>query len=332
MRAADARITAAVLVTTDTWGIFTHGTKALLFYLRKIRAGGIKRDANPKIVTEGESWALLDGDAGMAMVTSCAAMELAIRKAKSGATGYVGVRNSCHFGAAGYYAWLAAQQDMIGLAMSNSDPNMSVPGGRWKIMGNNPIAYCVPAGHEQPVLFDIALSAVAAGKVAAAADKGEKVPEGWLTDTDGLPTTNAALYPAKACLTPMAGHKGYGFALLVEVLAAAITGACLTKQVKSWIIDQPDTPTGHGHAFIAVNPAVFMPLDEFKTRIDNLIREIRGSPKASGSSGVRVPGEFEWERREDALANGIPLPTDVMASLRLTAKECNITEPDWLKE
>ena len=263
MREADARTTADVLVTTDTWGIFTHGTKALLVYLRKLRADGLKRDAQPAIVTEGETWAVLDGDAGMAMVTSCAAMNLAVLKAKTGGIAYVGVRNSCHFGAAGYYAWLAAAQDMIGLSMSNSDVNMSVPGGRWKIMGNNPIAYSIPAGQEKPVLFDIALSAVAAGKVNAAASKGESVPEGWLADADGLPTTDASLYPAKACLMPMASHKGYGFAMLVEILAAALTGACMTQQVKSWNNDQPQIHTGHGHGFIAINPALLMPIEEF---------------------------------------------------------------------
>ena len=331
MRDADARTTADVLVTTDTWGITTHGTKSLRQYLLRMRSGGLDPLAEPQVVSEGPSWAILDGRNAMAMVASCAGMELAARKAQDAGLGYVGVKNSCHFGAAGYYAMIAAQRDLIGLAMSNADPNMVVPGGRGKIVGNNPFAYAAPAGEEKPILLDIALSAVAAGKIHAATTLGKRtIPDNWLVDQDGLPTSDPDMYPFRACLVPMAGHKGYGLALMVEVLAAVLAGAGVTREVKSWMLDDPSKPTQHGHAFLAVNVGALMPIEQFKARMDQMIREIRGAPKAKGSERIYLPGEMEWERREEALKNGMELPPDVVASLVGLAEDWGL-DARWLQ-
>lgn len=316
MRERDTRTTADVLVTTDTWGITTHGTKSLRQYLTRVRAGGLSPLAVPEVVREGPSWAVVDGHDAIAMVSSCAGMELAVRKAAAAGVAYVGVKNSCHFGAAGYYAMIAARHDMVGLAMSNADPNMVVPGGKGKIVGNNPFAYAVPAGAERPLMLDIALSAVAAGKIHAATTLGKRtIPENWLVDADGLPTSDPDMYPLRACLVPMAGHKGYGLALLVEVLAAVLSGAGVTREVKSWMLDDPSKPTFHGAAFLAVDVGALMPIGEFKARMDRMIREVRGAPKAKGSERIYLPGEMEWERRDEALRCGMELPPDVIASL-----------------
>jgi ureidoglycolate dehydrogenase (NAD+) len=328
MREEDAHITAEVLVTTDTWGTFTHGTKHLGGYLRRIRAGGTDPQAMPEVTGEGPSWIKVDGHAAMAMVSAHRGMELAIEKARHRGVGYAGVRNSTHFGAAGYYASMALEHDMIGIAMSNVDANTTVPGARGNVIGNNPLAYAVPAGGEFPILLDIALSTVAAGKIYAAQDLGTPIPNTWLVDADGLPTTDISHYPRVGSLLPMAGHKGYGLALLVEVLAAVLTGASMTTQVGLWGVEW-DVPTDEGHAFIAIHVGAMMPIDVFKARVDWLIQEIHNAPKAKGADRVYLPGEMEWERRQEALKNGIPLPDDVVASLTKMADDVGL-DPSWL--
>jgi LDH2 family malate/lactate/ureidoglycolate dehydrogenase len=218
---------------------------------------------------------------------------------------------------------MASEQGMMGLAMSNVDANMTVPGARGNVIGNNPLAYAVPAGDEHPILLDIALSTVAAGKIYAAQDRNLPIPNTWLVDGDGLPTIDSSDYPRVGSLLPMAGHKGYGLALLVEVLAAALTGAAMTSQVRLWGSEW-DVPTDEGHAFIAIDVGAIMPLDLFRARVDGLVREIHAAPKATGSERVYLPGEMEWERRAVTLAQGIDLPADVRASLHEMAGEVGL--------
>jgi ureidoglycolate dehydrogenase (NAD+) len=315
-----ARITADVLVTTDTYGVHTHGTKQLRTLMKNFRAGRLDTKAVPEVVAEGPSWALVDGHYAMPIATSWVAMGLAIEKARTTGIAYVGVKHSSHFGAAGYYANMAAEKDMIGLSMCNVDPCMTVPGAKGKILGTNPIAYSIPAGKEKPIFLDIATSTVAASKVFAARALGKKIPDNWLVDDEGIPTTDPNHYPESGALLPMAGYKGYGLALLVEVLAGALTGAAMLHQVQSWVVDLPD-PTNEGHAFVAIDVGLIMPIQEFKERIDWLIREIRGAPKAKGAERVYLPGEMEWERRDDALQRGMLLPEDVVASLTGLAED-----------
>ncbi len=323
IREEDARITAEVLVTTDTCGVYTHGTKQLRFLLKNFRTGRLDTKAVPEVVSEGPSWAIVDGHYAMPLVTSCTAMELAIEKAQATGIAYVGVTHSSHFGAAGYYANMAAKKDMIGLSMCNVDPCMTVPGARGKILGTNPIAYAVPAGKEKPIFLDIATSAVAASKVFAARALGKEIPDNWLVDDEGTPTTDPSGYPESGALLPMAAHKGYGLALLVEILSAGLTGAAMLHQVSSWVVDSPD-PTNEGHAFVAIDVGSIMPIQEFKDRMDWLIREIKGSSKAQGSERIYLPGEMEWERRDEALAKGMQLPEDVIASLAGMAEDVGL--------
>ncbi len=319
----DAELTAEVLVTTDTWGTFTHGTRQLRGLLKNVRSGRLDPKASIEVVEEGPAWAMVDGHYVMPPATSCRAMELAIKKAQAGGVGYVGVKHSSHFGAAGYYAVMAAQQDLIGLSMCNLDPVMVVPGSRGRTIGNNPVAYAVPAGQEKPVFLDIALSTVAGTKVYAAQVEGKPIPDNWLVDDDGLPTNDPSGFPTRGAQVPMAGHKGYGLAVLIEVLTAVLTGAGITRQVKSWVLDIPE-PTNEGHAFIAIDVAAMMSLQVFKDRMDGLIREIREAPKAKGAERIYLPGEMEWERREAALAHGMFLPPYVLESLRGLAQDVEI--------
>jgi len=329
-REAHARATAQALVTTDSWGVFTHGTKLLPGYLRRVRAGGARVDVEPRIASEGPAWALVDAESVLGQVSGAFAMSAAVRKARSAGIAWAGVRNGNHFGAAGYFAWLAAKEGLIGIAMSNDIPSVAAPGSRGAVLGSNPIAYAIPAGKRDPILLDMATSTVAGGKVYAARMQGRPIPEGWLLGPDGLPTIDATLYPQTAVLTPMAGHKGYGISLLIEGLSALLTGAASTWKVGSWIFGDPASPTNHGASFLAIDPAVLGPRDEFGRKVDALIDEVTASPTAPGVDRVRVPGEFEWEARRSALAEGVALPRDVRDVLGKLVEETGATRPAWL--
>ena len=321
---ADARTTADVLVTTDTWGTFTHGTKALRAYIRRLRGGGLRANGQPKVVAEGPAWVQVDGDSSLGMVSSVFTMKIAMAKAATAGIAFAGLRNNCHYGAAGYYAAMALDRGMIGISMANDIPTVNAPGARGPVMGSNPFAFAAPAGKEKPVLLDMATSTVAGGKVFAAAALGKTIPGGWLLDANGKPTTDPAPFSHAASLTPLGGYKGYGIAFVIEALSAILTGSSIRSHVLSWTFSDPSKPTGHGAAFIAVNIASFMAVEKFKERMDQTIREIRQEPKADGADRIWLPGEMEFERREKALVEGIDLPDDVVASLRGLAEDLNL--------
>src|SRR5471032_865037 len=172
---ADARTTAQVLVTTDTWVVFTHGVNSLHRYIQRLVARGLNPRGVSTIVAEGPAWARVDGQNSIAMVTSVRAMEIAIAKAKQCGIAYVGVFNTCHFGAAGYYATMAAEQNMLGIAMANDAPSMNAPGARGRVTGNNPLAFAIPMSPRKPIVLDMALSTVAGGKVSAAHINGKPI-------------------------------------------------------------------------------------------------------------------------------------------------------------
>jgi ureidoglycolate dehydrogenase (NAD+) len=315
--AADAATGAKVLSTTDGWGVFTHGSKSLRGYLRRLLAGGLQPQGRPSISAEGPSWALVDGDSSLGLVTSVFAMDLAVSKAKQTGVAYVGVHNSCHFGAAGFYAAEAARQGFVALSMANDIPSVAAPGSRGAITGSNPFAYAVPAGRHLPLMLDMSVATVAGGKVYAARERGEPIPPGWLVGEDGRPTDDAAAYPEHATLTPAAGHKGYGLGLMIEALAGALTGAAMTWQVRGWLSDDLTQPTGHGAAFVVIDASTIHP--DLPARVEALVDEVHAAPRADGAERLFVPGEMEWERHTHAVEHGVELPSDVVTSLREAA-------------
>ena len=308
----DAAVIAEALVTTDLFGVFSHGTKNLLNYILKIQAGGLNPKAVPTVEAEGPAWAMLNGNAAMGMVSATRGMELAVAKAGTAGIGYVGVRNSCHFGAAGYYANLAAKRGMIGIAMSNADPNMAIPNSSCVAIGNNPFSFAAPLPNGKSVFLDIALSNVAALKVVMAKEKGMSVPKEWLVDSDGRPTGDPSGFPGKSFLQPMAAHKGYGLAVMVELLASVLTGSGLLSEVKSWNLDLA-TPNNVGHAFIAVDISQILPMELFEARMAQLADELHSADKAKGADRIYLPGEMEWEKYDAALRSGQLQLTDTMA-------------------
>lgn len=317
--------TAEVLVTTDAWGTFTHGTRQMLPLLDNVRKGGLDADAEPAIIAQGPSWALVDGHFAMPMVTSQLAMNTAIEKARASGIAYAGVRHSGHFGAGGFYAVMAAEKGMIGLCVGNVDVRMTVPGARSAVIGTNPLAYAVPTANERPVFMDIATSVVAISKVLTAKVAGTPIPDNWLVDENGRPTSDPSGYPETGAIVPMAGHKGYGIALLIEILAGVLTGAAFLSGVGNWLAEDPQ-PADQGHAFIALNIDALMALDQFKDRMDAMISELRDAPKAEGSDRIYLPGEMEWDRYKQAYSEGLQLPDFVLVNLFTIADRTGLTD------
>jgi ureidoglycolate dehydrogenase (NAD+) len=330
MSEADANIGADVLATTDAWGVFTHGTKCVRGYLRRLKAGGLRAAGRPHVASEGPAWAIVDGNSALGMVTSVLAMQTAIAKARACGVAYVGTRNSCHFGAAGYYAWLAAREGLIGLSMANDIPSVAAPGSRAGITGSNPISYAVPAGRHPPLLLDMSTATVAGGKVYAARTRGERIPDTWLVGADGRPTTDPSGYPDVGALQPAAGHKGYGIALLIESLSGILSGAAFTWRVGTWMWDDGTKPTNHGAAFLAIDTNAIMPAAEFARRMEALVDEIHSAPRADGVDRLYVPGEMEWDRHAQAMKQGIQLPPDVIASLQEAAAMAGLNLAEFI--
>lgn len=325
----DAAATAEALVTTDSMGVFTHGTKLLGGYLNRLRGGGYRATASPVIEREGPGWAVIDGASALGQVGSLFAIETAISKARNTGISYVGLRNTGHIGAAGYYAALAANQGFIAMVVGNDIPSVAAPGSIGPVLGSNPIAYAIPVAGNDPILLDMATAAVAGGKVYAAHQRGEALPATWLIGPDGQPTTDGSLYPQQASLAPMAGHKGYGIGLWVEMLSGVLPGGAVTWQVGSWMFDPADQPSKHNAGFIVIDVATVAPPDQFAERVQALIDEIHGVPTATGVERVLLPGEREWTARKQALTEGIPLPADVRAKLRPVAEGLGLS-PVWL--
>jgi ureidoglycolate dehydrogenase (NAD+) len=312
----DAAFVADVLVTTDAWGVHTHGVKNLFGYLRRLRAGGIVASARPRLERRGGAWGVVDGQSGLGHVAAGDAMRHAIGMAEQHGIGIVTVRDSGHFGAAGYYAWMAAREGLVGLCMSNDVPTVAAPRSRSAVLGSNPIAYALPAKRHRPVLFDISTAAVAGGKVYQAIARGESIPSTWLLDRTGKPTTDPSEFLEGGALQPAAGHKGYGFALLIEALSGALSGASMTTRIGNWMWGDASASTDHGAAFIAIDAASISG-GGFSEGVSDLIDEMTTAEPTDPEAPVLVPGQLEWAAYDDAMAEGLVLPVDVLERLEL---------------
>ena len=330
LAAEDAEVAADVLATADEFGVSTHGVKLLPGYLKRLMGGGARPQGRPRVIREGPAWALVDGDSALGVLIGVFAMRIAIDKAKSSGISYVGVRNSGHFAAAGYYSLLAARAGLIGISVANDTPSTVAPGARRAVLGTNPFSYAIPASRHPPILLDMATSTVAGGKVYQARQLGKPIPDNWIVGLDGLPTTNAELYPEKAALVPAGGYKGFGLSLLVEGLAGLLSGAAVTFGVGAWMSVEPDQPTYHGAAFVAIDPAVFGPREDFLARVDALIDEIHATPTVAGVDRIIVPGDREFANQRRAQREPLILSPDVAQNVRLAATMAGLRIADYL--
>lgn len=329
---ADAAVTADNLVAADLRGVESHGVARLGRYTGRIKQELILPAAEPSIVHETPSTALVDAGNGLGQPASKWAMELALAKAKSTGHGAVAVRNSNHHGIAGYYAMMALPHDMIGVTYTNSAPLVVPTYGRKAVTGTNPIAVAVPAATELPWVLDMATSVVPRGKLEVYARKETPMPLGWAVDETGQPTQDAAsvlnaltnrrgggILPLGGTAT-FSGYKGYNLSALVDIFCGVLPGSNWGARVDEPVEGKP-APSGVGHYFSATRIDGFRPADEFKRAMDEYIRSLKESPKAEGESRIWVAGEKEWELQERYACEGVPLYHKVVENLKAIGEE-----------
>ena len=307
----EAHVVANALVEADLRGMQSHGVLRIPIYVEKIRAGAFRPGCNGKIVRETAATALLDGENGLGQVVSLRAMGLAIQKARATGIGAVGVRKSNHFGEAAHYVIYAAERDMIGFVATNGSPNMPALGGTTKMTGPLPFTAAVPTGSGPPFVIDAALGVTNRGKLIYLSARGERIPLGW----------DPARVLDGGWILPIGGHKGFGITIFLEILSGVLTGARIGSEIRDLYNAPRSEPQGLGHFCIAIDPAAFMPLEQFKARMDEMIRMVKSSKLAPGVTRMIIPGEPEIEAKRRRIAEGIPLATTVLDQLNALARE-----------
>jgi LDH2 family malate/lactate/ureidoglycolate dehydrogenase len=306
--ADEAEIIAGLLARADLRGVETHGVTRLPIYIRRLQKGYVRKECRLTSVKDKGPTAFLEAHGSLGHIVAYRAMQKAIAKAREHGIGWVSVKDSGHFGVAGLFPMMALEQDFIGYIVSNSAPMMFPWGGRERIIGNNPMAYAIPAGKCPPVVLDFSLGVVSSGKLILARKKGEKIPLGWAVDKEGVPTDDPYEgYEGGGSLTPVGGHKGYGMVLIHEMLTAVLTGGKWTSQIKSLYEEDETGIQGTCHAFFAIDPDCFIGRDEFKREVDRYITQIKQSAKAKNCEEIVIPGEPELRTETERLKNGIPI-------------------------
>mgnify|MGYP001062687138 FL=1 len=331
----DQAIEAAnVLLSADLRGVDSHGVARLVGYLRLYEKNRINPHPQLSVVHETPSTAVVDGDAGLGLVAGPYAMRLAIEKAKNVGTGWVAVKNSNHYGIAGYHAMMALEADCIGISMTNASPLVAPTYSKERLLGTNPIAVAVPAGDEPPFVADMATTTAANGKLEILQRKNESAPMGWLQDKEGQPTQAAQGIVEGGALLPLGGdrehgsHKGFILGSIVDILSAVLSGANYGPWVPPFVsfLDPDPNPVGEGigHFFGALRIDAFRPASEFKTHMDIWIKRFRNAETINETNKVIIPGDPE--RRMDQLRRkeGIPLLDTVVKDLQSLSEQYQV--------
>ena len=328
----DAKITADILVAADLKGFTSHGISRLKRYVEGIETGAIEPVAKIRVVKETPVSALIDGGNGLGQVVAYRAMEKCIEIAAKAGVGFVGVRNSNHFGIAGYYSTMALEKDMVGISLTNARSSVAPTFGVEPVLGTNPISVAIPTGGSVPFVLDMATSIAQRGKLEVLERENKKVLSGWAIDENGKMLTDPkrvtqGIFARKAALLPLGGtgeefggHKGYGLGLLVDILCACFTGANFGPHLSRL------KKGGYnlGHFFGAIKIELFRPLDEFKKTIDSMFREIKGSKKFPGKKRIYIAGEKEFEMEKRRKEEGIPVHREVFEYMNSLKKSLKI--------
>jgi L-2-hydroxycarboxylate dehydrogenase (NAD+) len=316
----DARIAADVLVSADLRGVNSHGVIRLhTYYGDHLRKGQVDPNSPIKTLKESPATLALDGGNGLGQVIAYRAMSRCIEMADNAGLAITTVRNSNHFGIAGYYAMMALPQDMIGISLTNSRPLVTPTFGLRPAIGTNPIAVAIPAGRERPYVLDMATSIVPIGRVAVYEKAGEKIPRGWGINAEGKLTEDPAEIINGGALLPLGGpaelrgYKGYGLSLLVDLLSGVLAGAAFGNGVGK---PSDERHAGIGHFFAAIKIENFRPVDFFKQDMDDYIQALKASPKLPGQDRIYIHGEKEFDLMEKYLKEGVPLMVEVVDSLK----------------
>lgn len=329
-----AQLATNVLIKADLRGIDSHGVARLTGYVRLWEKKRINPTPNIRIVHETATTATIDGDAGLGLVVAPFAMQVAIEKAEKYGSGWVAVKNSNHFGIAGYHALMAVERDMIGYALTNASPLVAPTFSSERMLGTNPICYAFPAGKYAPVIVDMATSTAANGKLEIAQRQGKNVPEGWIQDKDG----NAALHPADlkngGSLLPLGSdkehgsHKGFGLSATVDILSAVLSGASYGPWAPPFVAFMDPLPNqpgeGLGHFLGAMRVDGFRPIEDFKSNMDNWIERFKNAKPINENQKVIIPGEPELEAEKERKISGIPLIDAVVKDLNEVADKLGL--------
>jgi LDH2 family malate/lactate/ureidoglycolate dehydrogenase len=317
-----AATVAATLVATSVRGVDSHGVARLPIYVERLRAGVLNPKPRPKVDRRDGAVAVVDGDGGPGQIAGLFATDLSVELAGSFGIGAVSVHSSNHYGAAGIYAARAARAGMVGMSTTNADP-LAVPfGGARKALGTNPIAFAAPTDGGVFVL-DMATSQVAANKVFNARDEGRSIPEGWAVDESGAAITDPSEFYA---VVPLGGYKGYGLALMVEVLSGVLGGAGVTHGVAG-LFANLEEPQGLGHFHLALDPERTVGRERFAAVLSGLLDELRAIPPAPGFEEVLVAGDPEERAERERSADGIPLPDALVEKLETLSGELGVPVP-----
>ena len=323
----DAELATDILISADLRGVDSHGVARLAGYVRLYEAGRLNPQPRTQIVHETLSTATFDGDKGLGLVVAPQAMKIAIEKARNVGTGWVAIRNSNHFGIAGYHAMLALEHNMIGMTMTNAAPLVTPTFSKQKLLGTNPIAVAIPALTEPPFVADFASTAVAYGKLEILQRKGAPAPDGWVQDQDGNPSNDSNAVKNGGALLPLGSdrehgsHKGYGLGSIVDIFSGVLSGANYGPWVPPFatagFMTGASDPVGlgTGHFVGAMRIDAFRPAEEFKAHMDNWIQTFRQAPAVEGKK-VLIPGDPERESEAERRITGLPLVPSVVADLR----------------
>jgi len=329
-----SKLAADVLLKSDLRGIDSHGVARLSGYVRLWEKQRINATPNIKVVHETATTATVDGDAGLGLVVAPFAMKIAIEKAEKYGSGWVSVRNSNHFGIAGYHALMAVEKDMIGFAMTNASPLVAPTFANERMLGTNPMCYAFPAGKYPPLIVDMATSAAANGKLEIAQRSGKAVPEGWIQDANGDYTTDPHALKTGGALLPLGGdrdhgsHKGFGLSATVDILSGVLSGANYGPWVPPFVAFMEPSPNppgqGIGHFLGAMRVDGFRPANDFKANLDNWIERFKSAQTVDPTQKVIIPGEPELEAEADRKVNGIPLVQAVVDDLNVLAERFGV--------
>ena len=322
----DAKLATEVLLSADLRGIDSHGIARLSGYVRLWNKKRVNSTPNIRIVHESPSTAVVDGDSGLGLVVAPLAMEIAIEKARQAGTGWVSVKNSNHFGIAGYHAMMALQHDMIGMAMTNASPLVAPTFSVERLLGTNPIAVAIPADQQPPFVADFATTTAANGKLEILQRKNLAAPVGWVQTKTGMPSTDPNEAKSGGALIPLGSdrehgsHKGFCLGAWVDIFSAVLSGANYGPWVPPFVafLDPPSDPVGEGigHFFGAMRVDAFRPASEFKSHMDNWISRFRKAKTIEGEDRVIIPGDPEREMEELRRNDGIPINPKVVEDLK----------------
>ena len=322
----DAGVAAECLVFANLRGVDGHGVLRLVQYADTIASGGVNPRPEVRVVSRRGATALVDADGGYGFRPTTLAVDEAVELSRANGIGFVGVRASHHFGMAATYVLRAAAAGRIGVVTTNSFPVLATPGATRPVVGNNPYAFAVPRRPPaEPIVLDMALSEVAFGRIRLAAAEGRPIPLGWARDEAGDPTEDSAAALRAGSLEPIGRHKGYGLAVIAEILAGALTGSPFGADSDA----HGRREGGVGHVVIALDPAAFIPEESFHAAVDALAGQIAAVPPADGSEGALLPGELELRTLRERRAGGIPLSDELAAQLSRLATRLGAGRPPW---